>query len=78
MVAGRAKVPIMWTRQWREREGEILQPLSDILKEGAWGGLILSWDRDAKSSVEAEELLSQSAVERQLSERDRLLSDYAV
>jgi hypothetical protein len=70
-------VPILWTRQWREMEGVLLQPLSNILREGAQGRLILTWDRDAKSSIAAEELLSQWAVERQLSESDRRLAPYA-
>lgn len=57
-------VPGGWRGQWIEREAEILHPLIDILQEGAWGGLTLTWDRDARANIGAEEMLPKWAVNR--------------
>ena len=53
-----------WTDYWMEREVELLYLLADILREGVWGGLTVTWERDAKSNIGAEELLPKWVVQR--------------
>ncbi|RDL33022.1 uncharacterized protein BP5553_08461 [Venustampulla echinocandica] len=57
-------VPGGWRDKWIEREAEILHPLVDILREGASGGLTLTWERDANANIGAEELLPKWDVNR--------------
>ncbi|KAI4862725.1 hypothetical protein F4820DRAFT_14855 [Hypoxylon rubiginosum] len=55
-----------WTSGWQEREAEILQPLKNVLREGAHGELNITWERDVQRLVAAEEMLNGWVVDRQV------------
>lgn len=59
-------VPLGWTDGWQEREAEILMPLKDLLKEGAYGELTLTWLRGKGQTVAAEELLKGWVIKRRV------------